>query len=209
MPLDPVRDDIFTEEEGELVRHFIGMRCWCVDGQGRPSPKCPEHEAGGYIYREESTIRGLVTDVRQSRELSELGLWLPGDCVFSPQSDVVVSEMDKVVFTWALPHGEGDPLVRGEGPAERLTYEAVSALYVGDEDKVKYVEGTDFRFNGREIEWDWIGKTGTAPAAGKRYVAKYKGYLEWIAFLPPVERVSAGQRIGSKVMLRKKHLLKP
>lgn len=208
MPLDPIRDDQFTDEEGEDVRHFIGMRCWCVDGQGRPSPKCPEHEAGGYIYREESRIRGLITDVRQSRELSELGLWLPGDCVFSPPSNVDVSEMDKIIFTWSLPYGEGDPLVRGSGASERLTYEAVSSMYVGDEDKVRYVEGTDFRFVGKTIEWEWAGKAGRAPVEGKRYVAKYKGYLEWIAFLPPIERISAGQRIGSRVPLRKKHLMK-
>lgn len=210
-PIDVASLDRFTREEGEDIRHLIGMRCWCVGPNGHPDPRCTEHELGGWIYREERTIRGLVTSIDQKSELVQMGLYLPGDAVFSPTSDAEVSEHDKIIFPWALPYGSGDPLVRGSGVSERLTYEAVRVLYCGDEDKVKYRQDTDFRFVGKTIEWDWAGKPedGIAPAEGVRYVVKYRAYLEWIALYPPVERISAGVDLGSKVMLRKKHLVEP
>lgn len=208
-PLSSVSDDRFTLEEGELVRHFVGMRCWCQGPQGHPDPNCSEHELGGWIYRDERRIWGLVTDVKQNKELAQIGLWEPGDCVFSPTSDAVVSDGDKIVFTWALPHGSGDVRLRRDDTSDRLTYEAVRSLWCEDEDKVRYAEGTDFYLAGKEIVWDWEGKaeTASAPAEGRRYVVKYTGYLEWIVFLPPFERVSHGERIGPRVGLRKKHLM--
>lgn len=209
MPLSAPRDDQFTREEGELVRHLIGMRCWCQGADGQVDPTCTEHERGGWLYRDEHKIWGLVTDVRQSKELAALGLWLPGDCVFSPESKDLISEDDKIIFTWPLPHGSGDVRVRGAGDADRLVYEAIRAIWCEDQDKVRYTEGTDFYLDGKEIVWTWATKDpgAKAPAAAKRYVIKYTAFLEWIVFIPPVERQSHGDKIGSKVMLRKKHLM--
>lgn len=209
MPLSPVPVDAFVDQEGEVVTHWIGMRCWCHGPDGQPDPNCTAHEPGGFLYREPHEISGLVTDISQRKELMALGVFLPGDCVFSPLTTDTVSEGDKIVFSWPLAHGAGDPQVRGAGAADVLTYAAVSALYVGDEWGQKYAEGTDFRFVGREIQWEWAGKpaAGLQPAEGTRYVAKYKGLIEWIAFVPPVERISHGEDLGSKVILRKKHLL--
>lgn len=209
MPIPPVPVDMFVEEEGEVVTHWTGMRCFCHGSDGQPDPNCLVHEPGGYLYREPHEIVGLITDISQRKELMALGVFMPGDCVFSPLTTDTVSEGDKIVFSWPLPHGNGDPIVRGDSTADTLTYSAVSSLYVGDEWGVKFHEGTDFRLVDRQIQWEWAGKPagGTQPAEGTRYVAKYLGYLEWIAFVPPVTRISHGEDIGAKVILRKKHLL--
>jgi hypothetical protein len=207
IPVDAI--DQFTIEEGEEVRHLIGMRCWCHGPDGQPDPNCTQHEAGGWVFTSEQTITGLVTDISQNQELMETGVFIPGDCVFSPYSENIVSEGDKIIFTWPLPFGQGDPLVRGTGTTDRLYYEGVSGLACIDETKISYLSGIDYRIFGKNIEWYWTGKPaiGKAPLAGKRYTVKYQAYIEWLAFVPPVARISKGADMGNKVMLRKKHLL--
>lgn len=208
-PIDVAAADRFTEGEGENVKHLVGMRCWCIGNDGQPDPNCDQHENGGWLYVDEQPITGTVTGINYHKDLMETGAFMPGDCVFSPTSDVTVSEMDKIIFTWPEVYGAGDPLRRGNGPADNLYYEAVKSVYCVDEHKVRYAEGTDFRFVGKTIEWVWTGKPteGKKPAIGTRYTVKYRGYLEWIAFVPPVTRISRGEDMGNKVMLRKKHLL--
>lgn len=201
--------DQFTEEEGEEVLHSIGMRCFCHGADGQPDPNCMEHENGGWLYLNEQRIVGLVTDISQRRELMETGVFNPGDCVFSPTSENTISEGDKITFTWPLPFGQGDVLVRGTGPSETLYYAGVKGMVCIDQNKVFYKQDRDYRLQGKEIIWTWTGKTtdGKQPAAGLRYSFKYTAYIEWLAFVPPITRISAGVDMGNKVMLRKKHLV--
>lgn len=207
MPIPFEAVDQFVMEEGEQVRHFIGLRCFCHGPDGQPDPNCREHDNGGWLYAAESTITGLVTDISQKRELMETGVFMPGDCVFSPISTDTVSEGDKIIFTWPLPHGQGDPLVRSNNTSDNLYYEAVKGLFCIDEDRKIYKQDIDYQLDGKNIIWDWIGKPGSKPGYGIRYTIKYTAYIEWIVFVPPIERISAGEDIGSKVMLRKKHLV--
>jgi len=208
MPIPAPVIDRFVQAEGEKVRHFIGIKCPCHDAHGQPSPTCTLHELGGWFYPEENRIVGLVTSIAEHKEWIEAGVTLPGDCVFSPLSKDVVSEGDKIVFTWPLPFGQGDALVRGAEESDILYYPAAKAIYCIDIDRGKYIEGTDYRLNGRAIEWEWAGKpvSGKAPAVGTKYTVKYMAFIEWIAMDPPTNRISAGVDIGSKVLLRKKHI---
>lgn len=198
----------FVQAEGERVRHFVGMRCPCHSQEGQPDANCDLHELGGWFYPEERPIVGLVTSITAHRDWIEAGVALPGDCVFSPLTQDTVSEGDKIIFTWPLAFGQGDPLIRGAGAAEVLYYPATKAIYCIDINRVKYTEGRDFRFVERTIEWTWSGKPaeGIKPLIGTKYTVKYKGYLEWIAMAPPTTRISAGADIGDKVLLRKKHV---
>ena len=207
-PLHGVEIDRHVSSEGEKVRHLIGMKCWCQDDQGQPDPNCKDHENGGYLYVNETTMTGLVTAISNRKELLETGLFLPTDCIFSPLTDDIVSEMDKIIFTWPLPYGSGDALVRGAGSGDALYYAATKAIYCIDKDRTAYKENIDFRFTGRNIEWQWDGKPaiGKAPKLGMKYAVKYMAFLEWIAFMPPDNRISHGEDIGSKVFLRRKHL---
>jgi len=208
-PIPVVTVDRMVQQEGEIVRHAIGMKCWCHGPDGQPDPNCTEHENGGWLYVNERRIIGLVTAISYHKELMETGVFMPGDCVFSPISDDLVSEGDKITFTWPLPFGQGDPLVRGIVATDSLYYEAVRSIYCIDERRTTYKEGIDFKFSGKNIVWSWTGKdpNGTKPPAGTRYTIKYLAYLEWIAFVPPVTRISNGSDIGAKVMLRMKHMV--
>ncbi len=208
-PIPVVTVDKMVQQEGEIVKHSIGMKCWCHGADGQPDPNCKEHENGGWLYVNERQIIGLVTAISYHKELMETGVFMPGDCVFSPLSDDLVAEGDKITFTWPLPFGQGDPLIRGAGNADILYYQAVKSIFCIDQNKVVYKEGRDFEFNGRQIIWIWTGKgeDGKRPATNVKYTVKYQGYLEWIAFVPPVTRISNGDDMGAKVMLRMKHMV--
>ncbi len=186
------------------------MRCFCRDQHGHLDPNCREHDLTGNIYREEHEIEALVTAVNQHKDLIETGIAFPGDAVLSPLTEDVVSTGDKIIFTWPLPHGEGDALRRSYDDGDTLFYEATRAIYCGDQDGNKYRQGIDFLLREKRIVWQWPQKPleGTAPATGTRYVVKYKGFIEWVAFDVPMERISHGNDIGSRVVLRKLHLVR-
>jgi len=207
MPIPIESVNTFVEEEGEQVRHLIGLRCFCHDANGQPNPNCTEHESGGWLYVDEKYITGLVTDISQRRELMETGAFMPGDCVFSPLTTDTVSEGDKIIFTWPLPYGQGDALERGTSTGDKLYYEGVSGIFCIDENRGIYHQDSDYQLSGKNIIWDWAGKIGIKPTVGTRYTIKYKAYIEWLAFVPPIERITNGDDLGSKVMLRKRHLL--
>lgn len=209
MPIPVSAIDQFTLEEGEQVRHLVGVRCWCHGADGQPDPNCTAHENGGWLYPTEKTITGLVTDISQRPELMETGVFMPGDCVFSPLSGDIVSEGDKIIFTWPLPFGQGQAVVRGTGDTDDLYYEAVRGMVCIDENRQFYHQNFDYKLVGKTIVWQWDGKDAASkkPAAGVRYSVKYEAYIEWLAFVPPVTRISHGQDMGNKVMLRKKHLV--
>jgi hypothetical protein len=210
MPIPVTAVNRLVQDEGERVRHFVGLRCPCHGGNadGQPDPNCVLHELGGWFYPEEANIVGLVTSISEHRDWIEAGVALPGDSVFSPLTQDTVSEGDKIVFTWPIPFGQGDPLLRGAGDTETLYYPPARGIYCIDENRVKYAEGTDYRLTDRTIEWAWMGKPaeGKKPALGIKYTIKYMALIEWIAMDPPSTRISAGNDIGSKVLLRKKHL---
>lgn len=209
MPIQAQAIDNFVRQEGELVWHSIGMRCWCTGKDGQLRSDCKTHDITGSVYGERNEITGLFTDITQRKELASTGLFLPGDALFSPPSDVTISEGDKIVLQKPLPFGSGDALSRGAEKTDLLFYEAVSGIFCMDEMKAKYQEGVDYRFDGKQIEWHWTGKPaeGKSPAFGVRYTVKYRAYIDWIVFMPPMERFSHGADIGSKVALRKLHLL--
>lgn len=208
-PIRPSEIDRFTKTEGEVVLHEIGLPCFCIDQQGQLDPTCRKHDWTGRVYREQKRITALVSGLSNHKELIEAGIALPGDCVLSPQSEDVVSAGDKITFTWIEPYGEGEVLTRGTSPREGLRYAAVQSIMLSDEKGVFYKQDRDFRFVGKSIEWTWTGKPaeGKKPGTGVKYAVKYKGYLEYVAFDIPIERVSAGKDIGSRVLLRRLHLV--
>ena len=92
-PIPAVEIDNFVCEEGETVRHLVGMLCTCVDSQGRPNPNCTDHDAGGYQYVGERQIVGLITDISSKKELLAAGVFIPGDCIFSPLTEEKIETM--------------------------------------------------------------------------------------------------------------------
>lgn len=208
-PIDVKKLDEFTDREGEIVIHSVGMPCYCRAENGQFDPNCEEHDFTGNIYRTPTRITGLVTSINQHKLLLESGIYLPGDVVFSPVSGSIVTQGDKIQFTWPEPFG-GEVLRRGQPDFENTLYEPVKSLHCSDEKGVLYEQNVDFRFVGRKIEWVWTGKVGgREPNLGVRYMVKYTSLLEWSAFDVPMERISHGNDMGTRVGMRKMHLMRP
>ena len=208
MPIRPQDINRFVRQEGEPVLHSVGTRCWCTGRDGQLDPNCEAHDVTGSVYGEPERLVGLFSDVMQRKELVATGLFIPGDALFSPLSNTVVAEGDKVTLQKPVPYGSGDARVRGNGDSDPLLYSAVSAMFCMDENRVRYYEKVDFIFQDKTIVWHWEGKAGGAePAFQTRYTVKYKAFIDFIAFLPPMERFSHGKDIGNKVFLRKLHII--
>lgn len=187
----------------------------------RTDPNCAACGGVGFRYVKPRRLRGMVTSMRSQRQLVESGYASPGDMILSPQFlgptcgvDAGVSPSDKITATWPQAIDEGQVLVRGAAligdnamlahglgaTEDRLWYEPADAIWCEDERGVVYTQGADFVFAGRTIRW-----VGNAPVARTRYVLKYRGFMEWIAWVPPQERLDRdGINLGQVVFLRRR-----
>ncbi len=187
------------------------------------SPNCSNCNADGWLFRSPVIIRGLATSIRQQRNILDAGTSQPGDMQFSigpgfsgcGQDNRRVSRDDKFTATWSQPLDDGQTIVRGaahmgdniglannvEIIEDRLWYEPDAALWCEDENGVVYDEG-DFDLGpGRVIKW-----IGNAPQQGIKYVLSYTAFIEWIAWIPPQERIDNNEDLGPLVFLRRRHV---
>ena len=207
---------------GTEVIHEMGIACTCRNSDpfaplDRPRSACDQCGGFGYIYRNARSIVGLLTSIDQKRTLLMAGFAAPGDCIFSPHLglDPSICDFDKITFTHPQPIDEGQVIVRGaahkgenrilntylEKNEDRLFYEAVHSLHCEDEHGVVYDEGSDFVFEGKVIKW-----LNDKMLVNTRYVIKYEGHLEWIAYVSPFERRDRERDLGQRVLLRKRHI---
>lgn len=231
----PALQSGLIQNRGSDMLHEIGMACAACrtedvfegmqgDGKTRRSPNC-EVCIDGWLFRSPLVIRGLVTSVRQQKNIIDAGLAAPGDMLFSPeppdtecdQENRRYSQDDKFTATWSQPLQEGQTIVRGAATfrgnnvlntqiditEDRLWYEPESALWCEDENGRVYLEDSDFELGpGKVIRW-----IGTSPVMGERYTLKYNAFFEWLAFAPPQERRDRDNRdIGPLIFLRKRHI---
>lgn len=223
--------DGLINNRGEDVIHEVGMKCPCNTedthaGQIEQTPHVPRRRTilgcekcrgDGYIYRRPQKIVALITGISEERGTRLEGGWaMPGDCVMSTRPGYLVSASDLITFLWPHPIPDGQTIVRGAGSTsdntqktlyleeneDRLWYNAVDGIWCEDEDGNTYQAGADFQLDGSKI----IRWVGGQPTKGKLYTIKYTGYLEWVVFSPPGIRRDRNRDIGSRVMLRKRHV---
>lgn len=234
----PGLQNSFIDERGVNFLHEIATSCTCRvsdtfaslkgDGkEGRRTPFCPRCGGSGWLYRSPRLVRGIVTNIRQQRNILDAGIAQPGDAMFSPMfgdqtacnSDFAsrkIGAFDKLTATWDQPLDDGQVIVRGAGTSgenlglktgltlqeDRIWYEPVNAVWCEDEDGIIYNQGSDFTLGpGKVINW-----VGNQPPVGRRYTIKYTAYFEWISFQPAQERLDQDQDIGQLVFLRKRHI---
>jgi hypothetical protein len=218
----------FIDNRGETLIHEIGLRCPCniedtMAGQmtrkdvprRRTTYRCPNCSGEGYIYRNPKKIIALITGISESTSRQEEGWIMPGDAIMSPKPGYIVSTGDLITFTWSQPIDEGQVIVRGaatlsenaarktdiDEAEDRLWYNADESIWCEDYDGKIYKPG-DFILDGsKRIRWQ-----GNSPPIGKAYTLKYKAYLEWEAFQPPVTRRDRDRDLGGRVLLRKRHV---
>lgn len=194
-----------------------------AQGQNR-SPHCNNCNADGWLFRSPVLVRGLATSIRQQKNILDAGIAQPGDMQFSigpgftgcGQDQRRISRNDKFTATWSQPLDDGQTIVRGAAhmqdniglnnnvaiTEDRLWYSPDQSLWCEDEDGIVYGAG-DFELGpGRVINW-----VGNSPAQGTAYTIKYTAFFEWIAFVPPQERVDRDNKdMGPLIILRKRHV---
>jgi len=221
----------FINNRGENLLHETGIRCTCnledtmagqiTQGDGqvprrRTIVSCPRCNGDGYLFRHARKVVGLITGISEQKQRIETGWAEPGDCVLSVKPGYQVTAGDMITFTWGQPIPDGQVILRGAGSAsenssrvthlapneDRIWYCATDAVWCEDEDGKVYSDG-DFKLDGsRVVTW-----MGNQPAVGKRYTIKYNAYLEWIAFMPPSVRRDRNRDLGTRVLLRKRHVV--
>lgn len=179
---------------------------------------CTNCHGYGFVYRNAQKVKGLLTQINAgNRQLIDIGIALPGDCVFSPSlSYAGFQDMDRVTLCVTDVLHEGQTIQRGAAhlsnarlrptdldvTEDRLWYAGNGcAVWCEDENNVVYNADADFRIIDNKIRW--IGKK---PQNGVFYTIKYHYYPEWIVYASPLQRVDRGRELGVRVVLRKKHV---
>lgn len=202
--------------KGEWVLWSKGMKCTCALQQtgtsysdpNRANPNCQACHGLGWVWIPSGQIIGIVSDIKQEKELMMAGIATPGDLMFSPDLSVTLSDYDKIQLTWpeGLPF-EGELIQKG---VDKTTYGIISVpaggcitIDINSGSITTYQSDIDFTFNGTAINW----LNGHGPADGEIYSLKYNALIDWIVFAPPQPRRERGTNLGQRVILRKKHLV--
>lgn len=179
---------------------------------------CPNCHGDGFIYRNAQVVTGLLTQVNAgNRQLMEMGLVYPGDCVFSPSlRGPDMENMDKVTLCITDILNEGQVVQRNaanlsyaslrpstlSAQEDRLWYAGDGCVvWCEDQNNVVYTSDVDFQVVDNLVRW-----VGKKPADGVYYTIKYHYYPEWIVYSTPLHRVDRGRDLKQRVMLRKKHV---
>lgn len=177
---------------------------------------CGSCHGDGFIYRNAQIITGLLTQINAgNRQLLDIGLAFPGDCVFSPSLDAPdLDDMDKVTLCITDILHEGQVIQRNAArlsnastrptdlaPNEDRLWYASDGCFVWCEDQNNVVYG-DADIEIRDNVLRWVGKK---PADGVFYTIKYHYYPEWIVYASPLQRFDRGRDLKQRVVLRKKH----
>lgn len=178
---------------------------------------CPNCHGYGFIYRNATRISGLLLQVNAgNRQLIDIGVAMPGDCIFSPSlAECELQDMDKVTTCLTDVLNEGQTIQRGAAHLstaqlrptdlatneDRLWYAGNGCvIWCEDSNNVVYAVDSDFQVIDNVVRW-----IGNKPADGIFYTIKYYYYPEWIVYASPLQRVDRGRSLGGRVVLRKKH----
>ena len=209
--------DGLIANRGQVLVHEIGLSCTCRSGDLRDpvlgaggSMSCA-HCENGWLYKKPRQIMGLIAGISYQRQLNDEGFVSPGDCVLSVSPNLATppTDFDRITFTWPEPLGDGQVIVRG-ADAERdsslnpnedlLHYAGAGLIYCEDSEGHEYTQ-SDFYFEGRKLIWN------NPPTIRSRFTIKYEGYLSWIVFTTPQSRRDRDTSLGSRIILRKSHMV--
>jgi hypothetical protein len=221
----------FIEARGDDVIIETGVACTCRNGdlyastierEGAPASmrimNCEKCQGDGWIFRNARIVHGLVTsiDPGKDKRLIETGYVIPGDAVFSPTlNEELLGDFDRITFLHPAPIDDGQVIMRGaahleenaqidtdlEENEDRLWYMAACTIWCEDEDGRVYTQDADFLLDDRKLRW-----IGDRPNVGKLYTLKYFGYLEWVVYSQPFQRIDNGRNLGPRLLIRKKHV---
>lgn len=204
----------FFRNKGDIVQQYRSMVCPCGNDPGESITTCAVCGGMGRFYPDAPIIkRAIISRVEQSEpQLITTGFAGPGDLTMSemPGDQNPAEEFDIIMLPkWAGMPFSGQIVTRGTD-TDVLFYRAVNIDKCVSVDPstgavTTYTHNADFSWSGRTITW----LTANQPAQGSNYSIRYTALFEYVVFTPALVRREVGTDIGSKAILRKRHIIMP
>ena len=212
-------DDVFIERRGKNVLWQRSMYCSCYKAEtGQPDFGCPLCLGLGYIYDTATTVKMLMTGVKQDKSYSIVAAWELGTCRATFKASVTVGFKDRIMFqgvmltfTELLTRKQRTAL----GSKDLLKFGKVTNIIkVIQRDPtlktlITYRESIDYRLvtdtSNSYIEW-LAG--GNKPADNERYSILYEHLPEFIVWdVPQVRTDSEYYQFAKFSILRRKDMI--
>ena len=179
--------DAFIEASGVTATIYAALRCPCAsEDSEQPDPLCDYCYGLGWQYDSDLTLstRVLLTSDQFNKKFEAPGSWTTGHVNCTTQSDVLLSDRDKVVPQGERVVANDELLTKG---AQSLRGRSLEVLRFSGVERVlslrgltrAFTEGTDWELSGRQVLWL---PGGSAPSEGERYAVRYVAQAEYVVW---------------------------
>jgi hypothetical protein len=212
----------FVQGHGEPFSYYRATLCPCGIGPGatdanRALLSCTACGGIGLLYASPTQMIGLMTGLRNLKDLTEFGEVFPGDMVLgmNPMPNVFINEWDLIRPFFAIGFN-GQIIPRGNGSTDLIDYPASKIFQVSSIDFtnnyaiINYTEGIDFSISNRTITWNSTSLVNTYLPSGKTYSINYNAIFDYIVKEAGMERYdNRVDNLGQRFLLRRRHLVLP
>ena len=206
-------DDDYIDLRGISVDWYQSMFCPCYDiRSGQPNFNCTTCYGTGRLYLEPKTIKTLITNVKQDKNYSIVGVWELGTCRCTPKAEINIGVLDRIIFKNLIltfseiinrserPELINKDLLRFYSIVNIIRVQTLTTIYTPEID-YKIIKDNNNAF----IEWQTGGQK---PASGQQYSIIYEHRPEWISWdIPQVRSDSDEHQMPKFVVLRRKDLV--
>lgn len=209
----------FVVGHGSVLTYYKASLCPCaiVPYQGdanRSLLTCLVCNGTGYVYSSPVNIIGLVTGIRNSKDLVDAGIASPGDLVLgmAPGANVYIGDYDLLRIPNLPIAFNGQINTRGSGSTDNVPFVLdkifrVFSVNPATGQVFDYIQGVDFTVVGRVITWLSTSNVNTNLPTGTTYTINANVIYDWIAFISPMERQDGpSTNIGQRALLRKRDI---
>ena len=205
-------DEFFIKQRGMTIAWQRSMYCSCFDiSSGQPDYNCPTCLGIGRIYDPSLQTKVLITNVRQDKTYSVVGVWELGTCRATFPAGINVGNYDRVMFTkLALTFTE--MITRAERPTLGLKdilrfYDVSTILKLRTRDII-YTENVDFTLtkdnNFSYITW---ANANIIPT-GTQYAVLYEHKPEFLVWdVPQVRTDNDYTQLPKFAILRRRDMI--
>ncbi len=206
------RDDIFILRRGISVDWQQSMYCSCYNrDSGQPNYNCNVCHGSGRIYLTAQEIKVLITNVKQDKAYSIVGVWELGTCRCTVPASVNIGNLDRVIFKNMMLTFTETPVRRQNvnlGTKDILRFFAIENIKEVRKVGATYVQGTDYQLsadsNYSYIEW----LTANKPADNSQYSILYEHRPEFLAWdVPQIRSDSDDYQLPKFAILRRRDLV--
>jgi len=212
----------FVQAHGEQFLYYRASLCPCGIGPGatdanRALLNCTACGGIGLIYSPPTQMVGLMTGLRNMKDLADFGEVFPGDMILgmNPQPSVFINAWDLIRPFFAVGFN-GQIITRGSGINDLLDYPASQIFQVTSIDFtnnyaiINYTSEVDFTVSNRTITWNATTLVNTKLPAGTNYSVNYNAIFDYIVKEAGMERYDNHvANLGQRFLIRKRHLVLP